>query len=60
MKKTALVLMIASIVIMGTQIFLTARSESADYFYLLPIGMCLLIIGLVMWFMVLRKSQSQE
>ncbi|MEL6591608.1 MAG: hypothetical protein AAFQ87_27780 [Bacteroidota bacterium] len=60
MKKTALVLMIASIVIMGTQIFLTARSESNDYFYLLPLGLCLLVIGLIMWVMVMRKSQSQE
>lgn len=60
MKKVSLGLMIVSIMIIGIQIGATARNENNDYFYLLPIGIAFLLVGLFLWIKEMRKAKSDE
>ena len=57
-KKIALALMLLSIALMGFQIGATAKNGTNEYFFLLPLGIALLIGGLVLWMREMRKNKS--
>jgi len=58
LQKVSFALMILSIMIIGFQIGVTAKTESNDYFFLLPIGISLLLAGLFISIKESRKAQS--
>jgi nitrogen fixation/metabolism regulation signal transduction histidine kinase len=49
-KMIGIILMIAAIFVMGIQIGITAKTESSDYFFLLPVGIALLLVGMLLVF----------
>lgn len=59
-KKIALSLMIVSIMLIGFQIGATAKNESNDYFFLLPLGLASLLVGLFLWIREMRKANSDK
>jgi hypothetical protein len=56
-KLLPIVLMLISIAIILTQVYLTAKSESNDYFYLLPIGIAFLLAGI---FFLIKQNMKKE
>ncbi|MFK7923533.1 MAG: hypothetical protein AB8H47_16330 [Bacteroidia bacterium] len=59
MKKLSLGLMIVSIMVIGFQIGATAKNESNDYFFLLPVGIAFLLGGLFLWIREAQKDKSK-
>jgi len=56
MKRLPIVLMLISIAIILTQVYLTAKSESNSYFYLLPIGVAFLLAGI---FFLIKQNMKK-
>lgn len=57
-QKIALTLMLLSIMVIGFQIGATAKNGSNEHFYLLPVGISLLLVGLFIWLREMRKPKS--
>ncbi|MEM6765982.1 MAG: hypothetical protein AAF655_13685 [Bacteroidota bacterium] len=57
-KYLGIILALIGIFIMGLQIGLTVKHESNEYFYLLPVGIALVIIGLIINFRMNKKTDA--
>ncbi|MEL6194774.1 MAG: hypothetical protein AAFR66_22125 [Bacteroidota bacterium] len=57
-KYLGIILALIGIFIMGLQIGLTAKHESNEYFYLLPVGIAIVIIGIFVNFRMNKKQES--
>lgn len=60
MHKFGMLLMITGIGLMGFHIGYTAKTESPDYFFLVPVGMGLLLVGMFLWFRWVLKNRKTE
>ncbi|MEM9929188.1 MAG: hypothetical protein AAF840_05180 [Bacteroidota bacterium] len=60
MKKRTLglMLMLAAIGIMGFQIGATAKHQETTYFFLIPIGLACLVVGLPLWYSDISKTKK--
>lgn len=52
--------MILAIAMMGFHIGYTAKSGNSDYFFLIPLGMGLLLVGMFLWFRWVLLQQKAE
>ncbi|MEM8901956.1 MAG: hypothetical protein AAGC85_27865 [Bacteroidota bacterium] len=57
-KYLGIIVALIGIFIMGLQIGLTAKYESNEYFYLLPVGIAIVIIGVFVNFRMNKKQES--
>ncbi len=57
-KYLGIIVALIGIFIMGLQIGLTAKHESNEYFYLLPVGIAIVIIGIFVNFRMNKKQES--
>jgi uncharacterized membrane protein YfcA len=55
-----MVLMLAAIGIIGFQIGATAKYQDSRYIFLLPIGICLLLIGMFFWYRDLIRAKKKD
>lgn len=57
-KKIGIVLMLAAIAVIGVQIGITAKTQSNDYSFLLPVGIALLLGGMFLVFRNVTKEKG--
>ena len=57
-KYLGIIVALIGIFIMGLQIGLTAKHESNEYFYLLPVGIAIVIIGIFVNFRMNKKTDA--
>ncbi|MEM6769525.1 MAG: hypothetical protein AAF597_02975 [Bacteroidota bacterium] len=59
MHKLGMLLMITAIGLMAFHIGYTAKTGSPDYFFLIPLGMGLMVVGMLLWYRwVLQKKKE--
>ena len=61
MHKLGMLLMLAAIGMMAFHIGYTAKTGNPDYFFLVPVGGGLLVVGMLLWFReVFQKNKPAE
>ena len=61
MHKVGMFLMIVAIGLMGFHIGYTAKTGSPDYFFLIPVGMGIMLVGMFLWFRwVFQQKKAGE
>jgi len=59
-RTIGLLLMLAAIVAIGIQIGATAKYQDSRYAFLLPIGICLLLVGMFLWFRDIARAKKND
>lgn len=55
-RNIGMLLMFCAIGLMGYQIGATAKNQNNDLFFLMPIGVVFLLVGMFLWFRDIRKK----
>jgi uncharacterized membrane protein YfcA len=59
-RNIGMLLMLAAIGLLGFQIGATAKYQDSRYTFLMPIAICLLLIGMFLWFRDITRTKKND